>query len=140
VLRGSLRRDISADLAVQAFEQALQAAESADEYWAAIQGGCEEFGLYAIQMQLTGHLFRSYGDGDSRSRAMRIPILESDWIDLSHTSGKVGYPTGIVLFANTICRVLTDKSLHEVVISTRKLQTVSLASYGSAAYNVNRSS
>jgi UDP-GlcNAc:undecaprenyl-phosphate GlcNAc-1-phosphate transferase len=137
VFRGGIRRQITAQLAVQTFEEGLEAAETADDCWAVIRGGCEELGLHAIQMQFAGHLF--YCDGDSgarRSRAIRIPILERDWIEVSPYSGPVGYPTAIVPFANAIQRVLTDKSNHGVA-SEERSAVFSAALFKSTASTIN---
>jgi hypothetical protein len=113
IFRGGIRRQITAQLAMRTFEEGLAAAETAADCWAVIQGGSEAFGLHAPRMRFHGHIFYSQADsGSLRSRAMRIPILESDWIDVSSKLEPAGYSTAIVLFANVIQRVLTDKGKH----------------------------
>jgi UDP-GlcNAc:undecaprenyl-phosphate GlcNAc-1-phosphate transferase len=110
MFRGGLRREIMADLAVQTFKEKLEAAETSDDCWAVIQSGCREFGLHANRMQLAGHIFGS--SGNSVARAMRIPVSENGWVELSHNLGPAGYPAAVVPLANTMRRVLTDKGIH----------------------------
>jgi UDP-GlcNAc:undecaprenyl-phosphate GlcNAc-1-phosphate transferase len=113
IFRRGIRREITTHLAVQTFEEKLGAATTADDCWAVIQGGCEEFGLNANRMQLAGHIFHCHGDsGSRRSWAMRIPFSESDWVELSRNSASLDYSTVIVSFANATQRVLADKSMH----------------------------
>ncbi|HMF77540.1 MAG TPA: MraY family glycosyltransferase [Bryobacteraceae bacterium] len=134
IFRGDLRREITAHLTVQTFEEGLKAAESADDCWAVIQDGCKEFGLHAIRMQLAGHIFA--GHGSSTARAMRIPISENDWIELSHTSGPVGYPAAVVPLANAMRRVLADKSIHAADIE-KQSAVFSAALFKAAASTAN---
>jgi hypothetical protein len=75
-----------------------------------IQSGCQEFALHANRMQLAGHLFGS--SGNSGARAMRIPVSDKDWVELSHHLGPIGYPAAVVPLANMMRLVLTDKSIH----------------------------
>jgi hypothetical protein len=110
IFRGGMRQEIIADLAVQAFEQKLEAAQTADDCWAVIQSGFEEFGLQANRMQFAGHMFRSAGHKGMYS--MRIPVSTNGWVELSHPSATAEYPAAIVPLANTIRRVLTDKRTH----------------------------
>jgi UDP-GlcNAc:undecaprenyl-phosphate/decaprenyl-phosphate GlcNAc-1-phosphate transferase len=117
IFRGGLRREIMADLAVQTFKEKLEAAATSGECWVVIQSGCQEFGLHANRMQLAGHIFGS--SGNSGPRAMRIPVSEMDWIELSHDLGPAGYPAAIVPLANTMRRVLTDKSIHGAEIEAQ---------------------
>jgi UDP-GlcNAc:undecaprenyl-phosphate GlcNAc-1-phosphate transferase len=117
IFRGGLRREIIADLAVQTFKEKLEAAETADACWTVIQGGCEELGLHANRMQLAGHIFASHGN--SGGWAMRIPVSENDWVELSDHSGPVGYPAAVVPLANTMRLVLTDKDIHGAQIGAQ---------------------
>jgi UDP-GlcNAc:undecaprenyl-phosphate GlcNAc-1-phosphate transferase len=118
IFRGGIRREIATHLAVQTFEDNLQAATTADDCWAVIQGRCEEFGLHANRMQLAGHIFHYLGDSRSRqSWAMRIPFSDIDWVELSRNSVSVDYSSAIVPFANVTQRVLADKSNHWTVPS-----------------------
>jgi UDP-GlcNAc:undecaprenyl-phosphate GlcNAc-1-phosphate transferase len=110
ILRGGLRREIITDLAVQTFKEKLEAAETANDCWDVIQSSCNEFGLHANRMLLSGHIFGSHRS--DRARAMRIPLSENDWVELSHDLGPVDYPAAVVPLANTMRRVLTDKSIH----------------------------
>ncbi len=108
-LRGDLRREITAYLAVQNLEEGLEAARTANECWSAIRVGCKEFGLHAVRMQLGGYLFQE-SDDLPQSWAMRIPISQSGWIELYHHSGPVPYPNALVPFITTIGQDLADKS------------------------------
>lgn len=112
IMHGSLWREINAQLAVQTFEEKLAAAITADDCWMVVQRASNEFGFRANRMQLANHIFENQsGNGPLRSWAIRIPIPENDWIELSHDVGPVGHSTAVVPFANTIRRVLADKNV-----------------------------
>jgi UDP-GlcNAc:undecaprenyl-phosphate/decaprenyl-phosphate GlcNAc-1-phosphate transferase len=110
IFRGGIRQEIIANLAVQAFEEKLEAAQTAADCWAVIQSSCQEFGLQAHRMQFAGHTFRSSGHNVLHS--MRIAVSPNGWVELSHASAATDYPAAIVPLANTMRRVLTDKRTH----------------------------
>lgn len=133
ILHGALRREINARLAVQTFEERLEAAETADDCWTVVQRASEEFGFPGIRMQLAGRIFKCHGEsGSLRSWAIRIPISDNDWIELSHSSGPEGHPTAIVPFANTMRRVMAGKSIHEAA-ATEKTAVFSTTLYETVA-------
>ena len=137
ILRGGLRREVNAELALRTFEEGLAAAKTADDCWAAIQGGCGEFGFHAIRMQFAGRLFRAPADrSPGRSWAMSVPVAESDWIELAHQAGPQGFPTAIVPFANIMRRVLADKKVQRTS-SEEKTASFSAALYKTAASIAN---
>jgi UDP-GlcNAc:undecaprenyl-phosphate/decaprenyl-phosphate GlcNAc-1-phosphate transferase len=137
VWHGALRREINAHLAVRTFEERLKAAETADDCWAVVQGASEEFGFPRIRMQLAGRIFNCHSEsGSLGSWAIRIPISDNDWIELSHSSGPEGHPTAIVPFADTMRRVLTGKSIHAADVS-EKTAVFTGALYETVASTVN---
>src|SRR5450755_589389 len=137
ILRGGLRREVNAELALRTFEEGLTAAKTADDCWVAIQGGCGELGFHAIRMQLAGHLFRAPADrAPGRSWAMSVPVAESDWIELAHQAGPQGSPTALVPFANIMRRVLADKRVQRTS-SEEKTAVFSVSLYKTAASIAN---
>lgn len=112
VIQGpGLRSGVSAHIALQTLESTLASAATIDDCWTAIQNACEEFGFYAIRMQLAGVPFYSVHDTDDlRFWAMRIGISKSSWIELSQNTETVRYPTALVPFANKVRDILADKS------------------------------
>jgi UDP-GlcNAc:undecaprenyl-phosphate/decaprenyl-phosphate GlcNAc-1-phosphate transferase len=116
VFRGGVRREIIANLAVEAFEEKLEAAQTAEDCWEVIRSGCQEFGLQANRMQFAGHMFRVAGHNGLHS--MRIAISANGWVELSHSSAG-DYPAAIVPLANSMRRVLTDKSTHGTGVEAR---------------------
>jgi hypothetical protein len=109
LIRGDLRREITAYVAMRSFEEALTSADTASQCWITIQALCGEFGFHAVRMQLGGDSFGSE-NAPQRSWAMRIPILTNDWIELCHNPECVQYPNAFLPLASMIRRVLSDKS------------------------------
>ena len=99
---------------MQSLQEGLEGAETADDCWTLVQGGCQAFKLRALRMQFAGQIFHCPSENGSRqSWAMRIPISESDWIELSHDSTPEEYSAALVPFANTLRRVLASKRIQE---------------------------
>jgi UDP-GlcNAc:undecaprenyl-phosphate GlcNAc-1-phosphate transferase len=115
IMRVGIRREIKAQLALEAVEESLAAAKTADETWAAIQTGCVAVGFQAIRMQLAGRQFRCSNERTQETWVMRIPITESDWINISRTSSSsLDYSAVAAPLANTMRRVLSDKKFSGV--------------------------
>jgi UDP-GlcNAc:undecaprenyl-phosphate GlcNAc-1-phosphate transferase len=113
LLRGGLRREIHAELAVQTFEGGLEAAATADDWWAVVQRAAYDFGFHVIRMRLANRIFGVQNGRDSmRSSAISIAISEKDWIELSLGPNPSGHTTALVPFATTMRRVLADKTMH----------------------------
>jgi UDP-GlcNAc:undecaprenyl-phosphate GlcNAc-1-phosphate transferase len=112
-----VRREIGARLAVQELERGLTEAETPNECWSVIQLACHHFGLHAIQMQLRSEKFISSNKEPMPGEwAIRIVIAEGSWVELFHGASTVGYPAGLVPFAETVRRILTNKSVEQPVV------------------------
>ena len=110
LLRGSLRREINAELAVQTFEADLGAAATVDDCWAIVERASNEFGFRATRMRFAGRMFGARnGDDCARSSAIGIAISQNDWVELSLGPNSVQHPNALVPFATTMRRVLADK-------------------------------
>jgi hypothetical protein len=108
-----VRREIGTRIAMQELERGLLEAETASECWNVIQGASQSFGLQAIRMQLHSELFTLPQMGILQDEwAMRISISEGNWIELLQGAALGVYPTGLVRFAETVRRVLIDKSVR----------------------------
>jgi UDP-GlcNAc:undecaprenyl-phosphate/decaprenyl-phosphate GlcNAc-1-phosphate transferase len=113
LLRGGLRQQIHVQLAVQTFEQSLQAAVTPDDCWAVVQRASHELGLYVIRMRLAGSMFAGQNGNDSvRSSEISIAISENDWIELSLGENSLDHKTALVPFASTIRKVLAGKTMR----------------------------
>lgn len=118
LLRGGLRRKISAHLEVQNLRDDLMAARTADDCWEAIQRNCRECGFEVIRLRLGSQVFGQTGP-DAMSSSIRVAISEQDWVDLSLDSNSGHTPDMLVPFATTMRTVLADKEMelneeHEV--------------------------
>jgi UDP-GlcNAc:undecaprenyl-phosphate GlcNAc-1-phosphate transferase len=114
-----VRREIGARLAVQELERGLTEAETPTECWSVIQRACEQFGLHAIQMQLRSEKFvSSSNDSTPEAWAIRITIAEGSWVELFHGASTVAYAAGLVQFAETVRRILTNKSVKKPITTT----------------------
>jgi hypothetical protein len=111
-----VRREIGARLAVQELERGLTEAETPTECWNVIQRACDQFGLHAIQMQLRSEKFVSSSDERTpESWAIRISIAEGSWLELFHGASTVAYAAGLVPFAETVRRILMNKTVEKPV-------------------------
>ena len=121
LLRGGLRREINAELAVQTFEQGLEAAATADDCWAVVESASHEFGFRAIRMRLAGRIFGAQNGHDSpRSSAIGIAISDRDWVEVSLGVNPVHHPNALVPFTTTLRRILADKTIDVALSHDRE--------------------
>lgn len=131
LLRGGLRREINAELAVQSFEASLQAAATPQDCWAIVERVSHEFGFRATRMRLAGWIFGAKDPEDAaRASAIAIAISEKDWVELSLAPGSVQHPTALVPFATTMRKVLADKR----IVMTYSPERESEASFTTVLY------
>jgi len=110
LLRGGFRRDINAELAVQAFEQALSAAATPDDCWEEVQRASDEFGFHIVRMRLASRMFGATDYDCRRSSSINISLSEDDWIELSLARSPANHANALVPFATIMQRVLADKT------------------------------
>ncbi|MBV8808251.1 MAG: undecaprenyl/decaprenyl-phosphate alpha-N-acetylglucosaminyl 1-phosphate transferase, partial [Acidobacteriaceae bacterium] len=124
LLRGSFRREINVELAVQTFEAGLDAAATPDDCWAIVERVSHEFGFRATRMRFVDRMFgvQNRGDG-ARSSAIAIAISENDWVELSLGADSVQHPNALVPFATTMRRVLADKRIVMAYSPQRQTET-----------------
>ena len=107
----AFQREVTAQLAVQAFEDRLSSAGTARDCWAVIQDASLEFGFHPIRMQLGKQKFISEPEPVSAPHwALRMPISQNGWIELSHELAPVDHASAVVPFAETIRKVLGSKT------------------------------
>jgi UDP-GlcNAc:undecaprenyl-phosphate GlcNAc-1-phosphate transferase len=124
LLRGGLRREINAELAVQNFEAGLQAAATPHDCWAIVERVSHECGFRATRMRLAGRIFGAKNHGDTaRASAIAIAISDKDWVELSLAPDSVLHPTALVPFATTMRRVLADKRIVMAYSPEREVET-----------------
>jgi UDP-GlcNAc:undecaprenyl-phosphate/decaprenyl-phosphate GlcNAc-1-phosphate transferase len=135
LVRGGIRREIHAELAVRTFEQGLRAATTADDCWDVLLRASEEFGFHLIRMRLANRMFEN-GPEAMRSSAISIAISEDDWIELSLGTNTVQHPNALVPFATTIQQVLADKSV-DVAFPRETEKTFSTVLYKSVPSTIH---
>ena len=121
---GAFWRAMHAQLAIQAIEDGLGQAATADECWDVIKSSSRDFGLHRIRMHLAGRNFEWHsGTEAGRCWAARIPISAVDWIELSHQIGSASPATVVEPFADAVHRALHAKV---GVIETCKAQAAAV--------------
>jgi len=107
----AFQREVNAQLAVQTFEDRLSEAGTARDCWAVIQDASQEFGFRPIRMQLGEQKFISEPDRASAPHwALRMPISQDGWIELSHELGPADHARAVLPIAETIRKVLGSKA------------------------------
>ncbi len=109
--RTAFQREMKAQLAVQTFEDRLSSAGTASDCWAVIQDVAREFGFHPVRMQLGEQSFVWEPDFVSAPRwALRMPISQNEWIELSHAVTPYDQSNAVVPFAETVRKVLGSKT------------------------------
>jgi UDP-GlcNAc:undecaprenyl-phosphate GlcNAc-1-phosphate transferase len=107
----SFRRQITAHVALRQFAQDLSQAETPDACWVVIDNASQEFGLHLARMYFGDQVFRSPRAVNHLFQlVMRIPISNEQWVELLPDSSQSSYTNAAVPFADTIQKILADKS------------------------------
>jgi UDP-GlcNAc:undecaprenyl-phosphate GlcNAc-1-phosphate transferase len=115
VVNGTFRSVLKGQLAVRNLEDRLSVATTPDDCWAAIKSTSAELGFQGIEMRFEGLTYISKShDRLIRSWTIRIPISESEWIELFHEfavshDSNTQHATSVVAFAQTICKVMESR-------------------------------
>lgn len=120
LLRGSLRREISAQLEVQSLQESLRAANTPEDCWVAAQRNSSRFGFEIVRMRLCNQVF-GRTEAEDYSSIIRIAISERDWLDISLDTDTDKQPNILLPFVTTIQATLADKEIgleeqHETAV------------------------
>lgn len=109
-MEGSFRRLLNSHITLKVFETELVGAATLDECWRIIQNAGKEFGFHNIEMQFAGHRFE-YRNGLALDQSwnVRIPISDSDYIELTREFGAEVQAGAIAPFADVLRNALTPK-------------------------------
>ena len=115
-IEGAFRRQISAQIAIQSFEQRIDAASTTDDCWVVIREAAKGFGFESIRMQLCGE---SFGEGEWREHSaawrVHLPVGGSDWVELARAFDLNMHSTAIACFAAAIRKALATKTFKRPV-------------------------
>lgn len=85
VLSGDLQRYVAGHVSLQQLDQDLQNAETASACWIVICRHAEAWGFCGVRMRLSGHSHElSFCRASETTWTVRIPLSESDYINLEH--------------------------------------------------------
>jgi UDP-GlcNAc:undecaprenyl-phosphate GlcNAc-1-phosphate transferase len=107
-LEGAFRRHLASQLALQAFEEALQRAQTLEERWRAVREASERFGFARAEMSWAGRYFEedlAATNGEPRWR-IEIPLKPDGYLRLERCFGAGSAPTVLVPFAEALHRNL----------------------------------
>jgi hypothetical protein len=85
-LQGTFRHILHAQLYMTNFDKRLAVATTGDDCWCAIRDAGRDYGFKHVRMHLGGRLFEAQlGDTcPAQSWTMRIPLSDSDYVNLTH--------------------------------------------------------
>jgi UDP-GlcNAc:undecaprenyl-phosphate GlcNAc-1-phosphate transferase len=108
--KGSFRRILNAEIALQSYEVRLKAASTPREYWAIVEEGLKDFGFYEAHLSIAGSTFEWQCDTPSTSVwKVSVPISDSDCIRLSRAFGSSTYSNACAPFIDLLRRNLPLK-------------------------------
>jgi len=85
-LQGTFRHILHAQLYMSNFEKKLAVATTGDECWSAIREAGKDYGFKEVRMHLGGQLYEAHLGDTSLEKCwtMRIPLSDSDYVNLTH--------------------------------------------------------
>jgi UDP-GlcNAc:undecaprenyl-phosphate GlcNAc-1-phosphate transferase len=106
LLEGAFRRHLNHQLALAAFAQELEAAQTPEECWRAVCRASRTFGFTEAEMRLNGDRFwEALGEGNGQaSWRVEIPLEGEGWLRLTRCIEAAGAPTVLAPFAEAIHR------------------------------------
>ena len=107
-LEGAFQRHLANQLALQAFEQALKRAQTADERWQAMRQASRRFGFSRAELRWAGRCFAeelAQTNGEP-CWSMEIPLKPDGYLRLERCFGAAPAPTVLVPFAEALHRNL----------------------------------
>ena len=109
-IEGAFRRLLNSQIALQSFEDRLNAAATLNDYWKVMEGSFKEFGFYRAHMFLGGQNF-TWQDSTYpiSSWEVTIPITDRDYVRLTRPFGNAGQPNVVPALADMLRKTLTAK-------------------------------
>jgi len=112
---GSFFRVLNGQIRLRALEEKLEKAATVDECWSAIRGASLDFGFSSISMCLDHTVFtesfNGYNghNGKGRSWTVRVPLSDTEFVELGHPGGQDSAPMVVAPFADLLQRTLQPK-------------------------------
>jgi len=109
-IEGAFRRLLNSQIALQTYEDRLNAATTPNEYWRVMEAAFKEFGFHRAHMSLGGHTF-DWQDTvyPVSSWDITIPITDSDFVRLTRPFGASGQPNVVGPIADILRKTLSAK-------------------------------
>jgi hypothetical protein len=109
-VEGAFRRLLNSQIALQSFEERLNAAATPEEFWHVMEGALKEFGFQRGHMSLDGQAFDWQDSAyPVSSWDATIPITDSDYVRLTHPFGASGQPSVVPALADILRKTLIAK-------------------------------
>jgi len=108
--QGAFRRTLSAQIALQTYEEQLIAAPTPEQCWEVILSACKHTGFHRVEVSLAGKYFE-WQDGESALETWQIsiPISDVDYVQLARTFDSGTPPNMVAPFADLLRRTLGPK-------------------------------
>ena len=109
-IEGAFRRQLNSRIALNGLEERLNAAETPEECWTAIQSAAPDFALHGIRMSVGGHTFRERNGCEfTRYWTVHIPLSDTDHLELTHAFGGTVQADATASFVDVVRKSLTPK-------------------------------
>ncbi len=130
-MEGAFRRQLSAQVAIQSFEQRVAAAPTPEDCWVVIRDAAKSFGFDQVRMCVSGESFgNDEWDEQSSSWKIYLPVGESDWIELTRVFHTTSHATAVASFADALHKAMQGKVFSRSIQDDRApmAQSASLVS------------
>ncbi|HEV3332037.1 MAG TPA: MraY family glycosyltransferase [Bryobacteraceae bacterium] len=107
LFKGSFRQTIDVQFRLQQFERSIAEARTLDQCWQGIQTGYSDFGFSGVRMQAQGRIFEQTPDDAADHCQIRIPLRESQYVNLYRSFQTDVDPTALAGFARILQTVMT---------------------------------
>jgi UDP-GlcNAc:undecaprenyl-phosphate GlcNAc-1-phosphate transferase len=107
LFKGSFRQVIDVQFRLQQFERSIAEARTLDQCWQGIQTGYIDFGFSGVRMHAQGRIFEQTPDDAADHCQIRIPLGDSQYLNLYRSFQTDVDPTALTGFARILQTVMT---------------------------------
>lgn len=117
--KGTFRQIIDVQFRLQQFEQSLLDARSLEQCWLGIQSGYSDFGFSGVRMHAQGRIFEHTPQDVSEHCQIRIPLVDSQYVNLYRSFQTELDPTALAGFARLVqTAMMTNLQKFETQVVT----------------------
>lgn len=104
--KGTFRQIIDVQFRLEQFERSLVQARSLEQCWLGLQKGYADFGFSGVRMHAQGQVFEQTPEGAAEHCQIRIPLRDSQYVNLYRSFQAEVDPTALAGFARVVQTVM----------------------------------